>query len=114
MHKKKNKDSVLAGEMILTFYKTGKRKKVQKNGKFDLSRAIDEILEGRSENRIFGEYLFNRIVIEAWKESAIESLNLSKSEFSTLLEKRGWQYDEANHYWIKDKNRQTLLFEISR
>lgn len=114
MHKKKNKDSVLAGELILTFYKTGRCKKVGKNGGFDVTQAIEEILEGIKENRIFGEYLFNRIVIEAWKRSAIESLNLSKSEFSSLLEKKGWHYDEANHYWVKDEYRPNLLFEMPK
>jgi 16S rRNA G966 N2-methylase RsmD len=114
MHKKKNKNSVLAGEMILTFYKSGKRRKAEKNGNFDLTQALDEILDGIGENRVFGEYLFNKIIIEAWKKSAIESLDLSKSEFSDLLEKRGWRYDEANHYWVKDRQRSGLLFEISR
>ena len=114
MHKKKNKDTVLAGEMILTFYKTGKYKKVEKNGRFDLAQSIDGILEEINENKVFGEYLFNRVVIEAWKKSAIESLDLSRTEFSSLLEKRGWHYDEANHYWVKDQHRPNLLFEISR
>jgi hypothetical protein len=114
MHKKKNKDSVLAGELILTFYKTGKRRKVEKNGRFDLSKALDEILEGVEGNKVFGEYLFNRIVIEAWKRAAIESLDLSRSRFSSLLEDRGWHYDEANHYWVKDQHKPNLLFEISR
>ncbi len=114
MHKKKNKDSVLAGELILTFYKTGKRRKVEKNGVFDISKALDEILAGVEENKVFGEYLFNRIVIEAWKKAAIESLNLSRSAFSGLLENRGWHYDEANHYWVKDQYKPNLLFEISR
>ena len=114
MHKKKNKDSVLAGEMILTFYKTGKRKKVEKNGAFDLVQAIDEILAGIQEKKIFGEYLFNRVIIEAWRKSAIESLDLSRSEFSGLLESKGWHYNEANHYWVKDQDRPNLLFEISK
>jgi hypothetical protein len=110
MHKKKNKDSVLAGEMILTFYKTGKCQKVEKDRKFNLAQAIDEILEGIKENKVFGEYLFNRVILEAWKRSAIKSLNLSRSEFSTLLEKRGWHYDETNHYWVKEQYRSNLLF----
>lgn len=67
MHKKKNKDSVLAGELILTFYKTGKRKKAEKNGQFDLTLILDEILENAPSDKVFGEYLFNRVVIEAWK-----------------------------------------------
>lgn len=114
MHKKKNKNSVLAGELILTFYKTGKRKKAVKNGHFDITLVLDEILEEVQGDRVFGEYLFNRVVIEAWKKSAIESLNLSKDDFSGLLEKRGWQYDETAHYWVKDQHRPSLLFEDSK
>jgi len=114
MHKKKNKDSVLAGELILTFYKTGKPNKVEKNGRFDVTQAIEKILKGLNENKVFGEYLFNRLIIEAWKSSAIESLNLSKSEFSSLLEERGWHYDEANHYWVRDEHQLNLLFEASK
>lgn len=114
MHKKKNKDSVLAGELILTFYKTGKPRKVEKNGRFDVTKAIGSILKELGGNKVFGEYLFNRLIIEAWKSSAIESLNLSKSEFSSLLEDRGWHYDEANHYWVRDKYQPNLLFETSK
>jgi DNA modification methylase len=110
MHKKKNKDSVLAGELILTFYKTGKPKKVERNGRFNVMQVIEEILEEVDGNKVFGEYLFNRVVIEAWKRSAIESLNLSKSEFSSLLEKKRWHYDETNHYWVRDEHQPKLLF----
>ena len=114
MHKKKNKDSVLAGEMILTFSKTGKVKRAEKNSGFDVSQALERILKESNGNKVFGEYLFNRLIIEAWKGSAIDSLDISKSEFSRLLEEREWRYDEANHYWVKDKRRQNLLFETSK
>ncbi|MBI3653327.1 MAG: hypothetical protein HY231_20040 [Acidobacteria bacterium] len=114
MHKKKNKDSVLAGEMILTFHKTGKRERIEAPERFDLVQAIDEILNELPESKVFGEYLFNRLIIEAWKKSAIDSLNLSKNDFSSILEERGWHYDEANHYWVKKQYRPDLLFEISR
>jgi len=114
MHKKKNKNSVLAGELILTFYKTGKRKRAVKNGHFDITVVLDEILEEVQGDRVFGEYLFNRVVIEAWKKSAIESLNLSKDDFSVLLEERGWQYDETAHYWVRDQHQPSLLFEFSK
>jgi hypothetical protein len=114
MHKKKNKDSVLAGELILTFYKNGKSKKVKKNGRFDVAQTVEKILKELGGNKVYGEYLFNRLIIEAWKRSAIESLYLSKSEFSSLLEKRGWHYDEANHYWVRDKYQPELLFETSK
>ncbi|HXG64240.1 MAG TPA: DNA methyltransferase, partial [Blastocatellia bacterium] len=111
MHKKKNKDSVLAGEMILTFCKTGKVKRVLKNGKFDVAQAAKEILASAKEDKVYGEYIFNRIVIEAWKKSAIQSLNLSKIEFTDLLQELGWHYDEANHIWAKRKCQPGSLFQ---
>lgn len=112
MHKKKN-NSVLAGELILTFYKTGKTKRIKRNGKFDVSQSLGRILENMHGNKIFGEYLFNRIIIEAWKRSAIQSLNISRDEFINLLKRHGWHYDEQNHYWVRDKQQPALPFSLS-
>lgn len=108
MHKKKNKDSVLAGELILTFQKTGATRLVSQNGRFDVAKAVGEILEKAIDGRMFGEYLFNRLVIEAWKSSAIRSLSVSKNELTRLLEEQGWRYDDTNHYWVKEERLQLL------
>lgn len=112
MHKKKNR-SVLAGEMILTFQNTGRAKQMRQNGKFDVSVAVSEILKNTQSGRVFGEYLFNRIIIEAWKKSAIQSLNISQVELMELLKDAGWHYDEGNHSWVKDKPQSELLFSVS-
>jgi len=112
MHKKKN-NSVLAGEMILTFQNTGAVKKLKGNGRFDVYRTVKEILDKTHSNHVFGEYLFNRVIIEAWKKSAIHSLNMSKEEFTDLLKQSGWHYDQENHYWAKDKPQLDLLFRTS-
>ena len=96
MHKKKN-NSVLAGEMILTFQNTGAVKKLRRNGHFDVLHAVKRILENTHSNHVFGEYLFNRIIIEAWNESAIHSLDMSKEEFMDLLRQSGWHYDQEKH-----------------
>ncbi|MDQ3753791.1 MAG: hypothetical protein M3371_03560, partial [Acidobacteriota bacterium] len=109
MHKKKN-SSVLAGELILTFHKTGVKKFVIKGGTFDVDKVLHEALESLPANKIYGEYLFNRMIIEAWKHSAIHSLNISKADFIELLERSGWHYDERNHYWVKQKPE--LLFDM--
>ena len=110
MHKKKNKDSVLAGEMILTFFKNGSRIITSNVKKFDLEANISEMLKEANGSPIFGEYLFNRIVLEAWRTSAIESLDVSKSDFSRLLEEKGWHYDPVNHFWVKNGGQPALLF----
>jgi hypothetical protein len=110
MHKKKNKDSVLAGELILTFFKTGKASLPRKDGSFDVTFAVEEIL-GQAGGQIYGESLFNKLVIQAWKASAIQSLKISKVEFTNLLEERGWQYDSANHSWTRNGHVNRLLFD---
>jgi hypothetical protein len=40
MHKKKNKESVLGGELILTFFKSGKRLEPTTNNGFDISKSL--------------------------------------------------------------------------
>jgi len=109
MHKKKN-HSVLAGEMILTFQHTGTANKRRRRGKFDVCEAINAILENTHSNHVFGEYLFNKVIIEAWKKSAIPSLNMSREEFIDIIKHAGWHYDEENHYWAKDKPQIEMLF----
>jgi DNA modification methylase len=111
MHKKKN-NTVLAGELILTFFKTNKAKRVKKNGKFEVSQFLRETLNTTSEEKVYGEYLFNKVIIEAWRRSALESLNLSKDNFIDLIEQQGWRYDAQNHYWVKKRYQPGTLFKL--
>src|SRR5437879_13401399 len=76
MHKKKGKQSVLAGELILTFLKTDKPKTVDANKPFDVEAAIVRILDETSNGTVYGEYLLNRVVVEAWQSGALGSLNI--------------------------------------
>jgi DNA modification methylase len=98
MHKKKGNQSVLAGELILTFFKTGRVSRSRAKGEFDLYRAVESIL-AEGPRHIYGEYLFNRMVLEAWNRSAIDSLNISKTEFVGMMQRFGWEYDEKRHWW---------------
>ncbi len=111
MHKKKNGESVLAGEMILTFCKTGARRRYEKRNGFDLAATIHGILSDANSNRVYGEYLFNRVVIDAWNKGAIDTLTISKNEFTQLIESFGWHYDPQRHYWAKENKAQDSLFE---
>jgi DNA modification methylase len=112
MHKKKN-SSVLAGELILTFFKTGKVYQNKKNGVFDVAQFLRQLLNETKDKKVYGEYLFNKVVIEAWKQSSIQSLTLSKDDFINLIEEQGWHYDEQNHYWIKNgQESNTLLWQL--
>lgn len=98
MHKKKNRGSVLAGEMILTFFKTGKLKRVEASGTFDFRRGIQGILR-ESHDPVYGEYLLNRIIIDAWNVGALGSLNISKTAFVDIMNEEGWFYDDISHQW---------------
>jgi 16S rRNA G966 N2-methylase RsmD len=100
MHKKKGNQSVLAGELILTFQKSGKAHRARNGGHLDVEATVQRILES-CPDVVYGEQLFNRLVIEAWNESAIASLNVSKGEFAKMLEQLGWHYDDRRHLWAR-------------
>jgi hypothetical protein len=101
MHKKKGNESVLAGEMILTFLKTGKPQHVQNNRQLDVVGTVGQILESAPQ-MVYGEHLFNQLVMEAWRKLAIGSLDISRGDFSKVITHHGWHYDENRHYWVRD------------
>ena len=109
MHKKKSSESVLAGELILTFFKSGNRTRVNRLNGFDVGDAVREVLLEAKSGKIYGEYLFNQIVMAAWQYGAIGSLNISKTEFIDLIQRNGWQYDERNHFWTRSGHRPDLF-----
>jgi DNA modification methylase len=111
MHKKKGNQTVLAGELILTFYKTGTPKGISRANHFDVAKTVREILSATTSEKLYGEYIFNRVVIEAWKKSAVGSLAISKTEFVALIKQSGWHYDEEEHVWARDRSpEQASLF----
>ncbi|HSZ03219.1 MAG TPA: DNA methyltransferase [Terriglobales bacterium] len=99
MHKKKGKQSVLAGELILTFVKTGKPKTVDTKKPFDVEAAISRILDETPNGIVYGEYLLNRIVVDSWKEGALGSLDIDRTDFADIMERQGWSYDNKAHQW---------------
>ena len=107
MHKKKNSASVLAGEMILTFYKPAKVPKPAKTlapAAADTARILSEVFDACLANgttSFTSEALFNRLVIELWHRRALSCLNLDREEFARQLEQRGWSYNTRNHTWAK-------------
>jgi 16S rRNA G966 N2-methylase RsmD len=103
MHKKKGNQSVLAGELILTFVKTGKPQYVQNGQELDVVSTVGAILES-APRIVYGEQLFNQLVIEAWRKAAIGSLDISKEEFTEVIERHGWCYDENRHYWVRNRD----------
>jgi hypothetical protein len=108
MHKKKNSANVLAGEMILTFYKPVKISKSAKPSKSvateDSTTILSEVFDACLNNgtdSFTSEALFNRLVIELWRRRALNCLNLDREEFAKQLEQRGWTYNTRNHSWSK-------------
>jgi hypothetical protein len=121
MHKKKNSESVLAGEMVLTFYKPIRRKKpvqsMRNGGRADtekvLSEVFDTCLEAGTES-FTNESLFNRLVLELWRRRALGCLALNRERFSHELAQRGWTYDSHSHLWSHNSKSPTddsLLFQ---
>jgi adenine-specific DNA methylase len=108
MHKKKNSASVLAGEMILTFYKPAKVSKSEPKAKSPditnptaiLSEAFDSCLN-HGATSFTNEALFNQLVMELWQRRALSCLSLDRDEFIEQLEKRGWIYNTRSHLWSK-------------
>jgi hypothetical protein len=98
MHKKKGNQSLLAGELILTFSKTGRVSRSRAKGEFDLYRAVENILAA-GPRHIYGEYLFNRMALEAGNRSAIDSPNISRTGLVGMMQRCGWEYGEKRHWW---------------
>jgi adenine-specific DNA methylase len=108
MHKKKNSESVLAGEMILTFYKPKQvRKPSNVAGKGwvdDPAKTLSEVFDvclANGASSFTSEALFNRVIMELWHRRALGCLSLRREEFSKGLEQRGWSYDNKTHRWSK-------------
>lgn len=110
MHKKKGKESVLAGEFILTFYKKYRIKGVNEDRKMDVKEIIGKILQNYKDNIIYGEYLLNQLVLEAWKYGVIKQLKMKREVLNDILNEYGWIYDNNNHYWSKTSKPKDYLF----
>jgi hypothetical protein len=104
MHKKKNKEKVLAGELILTFLKDGaqRARSSERFSPMTIEQLLDETLvEVSPDGRPFaGELLFNQVVLEAWKRGALRCLDVSREDFTEILTKRGWRYNAFRHQWF--------------
>ncbi|MBI2432948.1 MAG: hypothetical protein HYV26_08760 [Candidatus Hydrogenedentes bacterium] len=107
MHKKKNSASLLAGEMILTFYKPAKpnvREKAEtvSNDEMSTTAVLSDVFDECLRNGVHSftsEALFNRLVVELWRRDALRCLSLDRKEFANHLERRGWSYNPRTHLW---------------
>jgi hypothetical protein len=60
----------LAGELILTFFNTEKPIEYKLGQEFDMESELYQIL-GHMHEPLYGEALFNQIVLRAWRKGAI-------------------------------------------
>jgi hypothetical protein len=108
MHKKKNSCSVLAGEMIITFYKPLKSLQTRApapclaggDARAVLSDVFDACLDNGSHT-FTSEALYNRLVIELWRRRALGCLTLDRREFISRLQQKGWCYNTRTHVWSR-------------
>lgn len=110
MHKKKRKESVLAGEFILTFFKKSSIKRAKENKNMDIESIIIKILQNYQKDILYGEYLLNQLIIEAWRYGIIEKLKINKNELINLIRENGWVYDNKKHYWVRKTRPKDYLF----
>jgi len=104
MHKKKNKERVMAGEMILTFVKDGAGTRAHRGHAAQpcLEELINQALAEVSPNGLpfAGEVLFNRIIMRAWERGALRSLDVTREDFADVLTRMGWRYNPVRHQWF--------------
>lgn len=119
MHKKKNSANVLAGELILTFYKPRSAVRHQKRpaplASEDAAGILSEVFASCLDNgttEFTSEALFNRIVMELWRRRALGCLNLNREEFARQLEQRGWNYNPRRHIWSKAGYPKSVFAEL--
>jgi 16S rRNA G966 N2-methylase RsmD len=104
MHKKKNKERVLAGEMILSFCnnQSASMPHYSRSPAPTLDALLAETLaEVSPDGRPFaGEILFNRMILKAWNSGALTSLDVTREEFTEALTNKGWRYNSIRHQWF--------------
>jgi len=115
MHKKKNAETMLAGEMILTFYKPRARRRapamVRESAPTLFSDLLNETLSACAGlDEITSQFIFNRVILLAWEKRALAQLRVTRSDFAAALHERGWRYDEKRHVWRKALSRAPDLF----
>lgn len=109
MHKKKNVESVLGGEMLLTFYKPKEPARLIREGNKSISfeELLDEYLPGLPATGFRTESLFNKLTIGAWKNQSLQNLAVDAERVGQALRQRGWEYDFQQHIWRKNTSAAT-------
>jgi hypothetical protein len=103
--------------MILTFYKP---RTVPRVGSVRESRTtvflemLDAVLGGEVTAReLTSQYLFNKLILHAWKAHSLGELRVSRREFAEALHRRGWEYDHARHLWRRGGRTDELPLDLN-
>jgi 16S rRNA G966 N2-methylase RsmD len=102
MHKKKNAETMLSGEMILSFYKPARAATAvaaaESRGLY-FAELLDDILRVEATDAFTSQWLFNRLILCAWKAQSLSQLAVKRDVFVEELRRRGWFYDPRRHVW---------------
>jgi len=104
MHKKKHAESVLSGEMLLTFYKPNEPARLTRETKrpSSLDELLDHYLPALPVTGFRTETLFNKLTIGAWEKQSLQNLAVDAESVAKALRRRGWEYDTEQHIWRKN------------
>lgn len=116
MHKKKNKERVLAGELILTFHKaSGASRRNHCSRRLTLEELLDQTLTQVSPGGgpFAGELLFNQMILNAWEKGALDSLDITREHFAEALRQKGWRYNPSRHQWFRTPESVSAGFQFA-
>jgi hypothetical protein len=117
MHKKKNMERVLAGEMILNFHNSHAApvpRQSQPVGRSFEALLSETLAELSPEGRPFaGEALFNRMILRAWDSGALASLDVTREDFAEVLRAKGWRYNPSRHQWFHAREPVPAGFQLT-
>jgi adenine-specific DNA methylase len=107
MHKKKNAETMLAGEMILTFHKPRVAKDValvarERRPALFAELLSDVLKECSRYSEVTSQFLFNRMIVVAWQNRALSRLHITREAFAAALREHGWRYDLRRHAWCRE------------
>jgi hypothetical protein len=67
---------------------------------------LDTVLaECAERTEVTSQFLFNQMVLEAWKRRSLAQLNVTREAFADALRARGWSYDVKSHRWVRGARR---------
>lgn len=107
MHKKKNSKNVISGELILTFFKSRhlQVRQTSANGtQKNFIQLMEQLLNKDESVTLSTELIFNRLIIESWRQNSLDALTVSREEFCQFLQTKGWTYNDKLHAWHRSSN----------